>query len=296
MWKGWAGFWFSPVPLVNLALFRIALCLSLFLMYLSRQKDLNLFFTEQGILPKALALTVLPEFYRPAFVLSFWPDLWVGGLHLLFLFCLLLYMMGIGGRFLGFVCAFFNMAFLQRNYGIVFGADQIGGIFLLYLAFTQSCSRFSLWNWKGQKNTEENSSDFWTPIFYRFIQIQLCLIYIYSGFEKLKGNSWWDGTALWRILANSQIVIMDLSWTRNFSLLIVFLSFMTVLFEIYFSVLVFNSKTRKYILAAGVVFHAGIGVIMSLFSFAGVMLAPYLLFVKTESLKVFLRRFHIGIR
>ncbi len=296
IWKNWKNFWFSPVPLVNLALFRIALCFNLFFISLSRQKDFQLFFTDLGMLPKSFALQVYPDFYRPSFVLSFWPDSWVGGLHILFLFCLLLYTLGIGGRILGLICAYFSLAFLQRNYTILLGADQIGGIFIMYLAFTDCCSRLSVLNWRRKSKSADNSTDLLTPLFYRMIQVQLCVIYAYSGFEKLKGNSWWDGTALWRVLANSQMVILDLTWLRNFPLVIVLVSFLTILFEIYFPVLVFNSKTRNYILAAGVLFHAGIGFFMALFGFAGIMVAPYLLFLRPESLKNFLRRLRFQIQ
>lgn len=280
----WNRFWFLPVPLLNLGLFRIVLCFNFFFMYLSRQKDVNLFFTDQGILPKSLALKALPEFYRPSFVLSFWPDSWVAIIHGLFLLLLLLWGLGIGGRWIGWICAFLHLSFLQRNYGIAFGADQIGGIFMLYLAATQSNERLSILNWKKKELKEEWSSGFLTPVFYRMIQVQLCVIYAFTGFEKLKGTTWWDGTALWSVFANSQMVIADLTWMKSFPLLIVALSFSTIFFEIYFFPFVIFKATRKYILAAGFFFHMGIGVVMALFSFAIMMLAPYILFLSPDFL------------
>ncbi len=116
----WSQFWFAPVPLLNLAVFRILVCFNFFFMYLSRQNDLALFFTDQGILPKSLALKALPEFYRAPVVLSFWPDSWVFGLHGLLLGGLFLWALGIGGRWIGWICVFLHLAFLQRNYGIAF--------------------------------------------------------------------------------------------------------------------------------------------------------------------------------
>ncbi len=300
-WNGWKNFWFSPVPLLNLAVFRIILCADFFFMYLDRQKDLNLFLSDQGILPKELALKALPEFYRPLVVLSFWPDSWLGVVHGLFLLCLALFALGIGGRVVGILCSFFQIAFIQRNYGVAFGADQVGGIFLMYLALTNCCERLSVWNWikekffasKGSFKTE--SSDVLTSMFYRMVQVHLCVIYVYTGFEKLKGASWWDGTALWSVLANPQMVIADLTWTKNLPLLIVFISFTTILFEVYFPALVANKRTRKYVLMAGVCFHAGIGITMALYTFAIVMLAPYVLFIKKETVQSVLDRLQMLI-
>lgn len=285
----WSRFWFEPVPLLNLAVFRIILCFNFFFMYLSRQKDVSLFYTDQGILPKSLAFRALPEFYRPPVMLSFWPDSWVSAMHALLLLGLLLWGLGIGGRVIGWLCVFLHLAFLERNYGIAFGADQIGGIFMLYLAATKSCDRLSILNWKQKKLKEDWSHGFLTPVFYRMIQVQLGVIYAYTGFEKLKGATWWDGTALWSVFANSQMVIADLTWMKNLPMVIALISFSTVFFEIYFFPFVIFKATRKYVLTVGFFFHMGIGVIMALYSFAIMMLAPYVLFLSPQSLD--LRRF-----
>jgi hypothetical protein len=113
----------------------------------------------------------------------------------------------------------------------------------------------------------------------------MCVIYIYTGMEKLKGASWWDGTALWSVFANPQMVIVDLTWLRHFSFLIAAATFLTVLFEVYFPVLVWNPKLRKKLLCVGLLFHSGIGLVMALWGFALVMVAPYVLFLSENDLK-----------
>jgi hypothetical protein len=70
-----------------------------------------------------------------------------------------------------------------------------------------------------------------------------------------------------------------MTWMRHLPLLIVFISFSTILFEIYFPVLVWVKGLRKYLLIGGVLFHLGIGVVMALWSFAFLMMTPYLLFI-----------------
>jgi len=119
------------------------------------------------------------------------------------------------------------------------------------------------------------------------IQIQLCVIYFYTGLEKLKGGTWWDGTALWSVFANPQMVIADLTWLKNFPLVVVALTFATVLFEVYFPALVWFKKTRIIMLLIGISFHMGIGVFMALYSFAFIMMAPYILFVSKRDIDDF---------
>jgi hypothetical protein len=266
---------------------RILLGATLFLLYLSRQGVIGLFFTDQGILPSQLALEVIPEFYRPVFSWAFWPDSWNGAVHGVYLVGLLCFTLGLGVRATFLLTWVLHTSFIQRNYGVAFGADLIGGLFLLYLSFTHCAVRYSLNHLLGLKSLKEKSHDLLSNAFYRVIQIQLCIIYGYTGFEKLKGSTWWDGTALWSVFANPQMVIWDMTWMSHFPWVIVYLTFTTVLFEIYFPALVWFKPLKFPLLVFGVAFHFGIGLLMSLFSFAFVMLAPYFLFLESSQLDTF---------
>ena len=292
IWQGWSHFWFDCNQLLNLAVFRILFAGTLVLMYLNRQMDVSLFYTDEGILPKVLSHQILPENFRPPLQLVFWPDSWVLGVHAIFILALLMVCLGFYSRIFGVIASYLHLAFLFRNYGVAFGADQVTSFFLIYLTFTQSDARLSLRAWlRERKGKAPLSGDLLTSVFYRFLQLQLCIIYVYSGLEKLKGQSWWDGTALWSVLANPQMVIADFTWTRHVPLLIVLISFSTILFELYFPVLVWVKAVRKYLLATGIFFHIGIGVVMALWSFAAVMITPYALFLPEEYLKTKLSRF-----
>lgn len=287
IWQGWDQFWFGSRDLKLLAIFRIILCGAMTLMALERQRDWQLFFSEQGIVPKDLALSIFPDFIRPYFVMTFWSDIWIPWVHALLIFSLLLLTLGMGGRLLTLLAWFLHMAFLQRNYSIAFGADVIGGIFLLYMAGTQACAEYSLWTKIFPKKHRPIRSDLLTNLFYQLILVQLCVIYAYTGFEKLKGASWWDGTALWSVLINSQMVIANMEWLRYFPWAVVFFTFVTILFEIYFPVLVWVKKLKVPLLLIGISFHMGIGVLMGLWGFALVMLAPYVMFLRSvDELKI----------
>jgi hypothetical protein len=294
IWNQWDVFWFSERSLLNLAVFRIILTLSLGGLYFNRMSDLMKYYGEDGFLPKRFALQVLPEFYRPSFLIASWPDSWIYPLHLLLLTGVLLLAFGIGGRILNIVVWILHVAFLQRNFSIAFGADLIGGIFLLLMIGTQSCARLSLVNLIRKRNVQVHS-DLFTNMFYRLIQIQLTAIYMWSGFEKLKGASWWDGTALWTVLANPQMVIFDMTWTRHVPLAIAAVTISTVLFEIYFPFLIFSKATRSLALVLGLFFHLGIGVLVSLWSFSALMLCPYVLFFPESTTQSFLRKLGIQV-
>ena len=286
-WAAWDEFWFAPKPLINIAAFRLVLCFTLFTMYLSRQPDVRLFFMNEGLLPESQARSIMPLFYQPPFEWHFWSDAWAPSLHLFLIFGLLLLGLGIGGRVLNALVWVVSIGFLQRNYSVAFGADLIGNIFLFLMIGMNSCERLSLLNVLKPEGFKHRvlSSDLLTGVFYCMVQIQLCVIYMYTGFEKFRGASWWDGTALWTVMANSQMVVADMTWLRNVPLVVVGLAFATILFEIYFGVLIWIRKFRPVLMIVGACFHLGIGLIMALFSFSFVMLAPYFLWMEPQRIE-----------
>ena len=247
------------------------------------------------------SIHLIPDFYRPLFDTFIWGENYFQIVHLVFLIFLFLLTIGIGGRWLAIPCWFIHMSFLHRNYSIAFGADLIGGIFLFYLSLTQSCARLSIWNWIKEKyfkfkNLNPIQADLFTTVFYRFAQIQLCIIYAYSGFEKLKGQTWWDGMALWNVFANPQMTVVDMTWTRFIPWIIPVMTYSTIFFEIYFCILAWVRPTRLVFLTMGLVFHIGIGSIMALHAFALVMIAPYVLFLyEKETLNLF-KKFRLELK
>lgn len=280
----WDEFWFGQVSLTNLALMRIVLGFTMVWIYSSRYSDWKVFYGAEGLLPRHLALEVMPQYYEPLWTWFFWSDSMAGLVHAFFILGLIFVTIGLGGRWVSLLTWVLHIGFLHRNYAIAFGADVVACLFLLYLSLTQATARYSLdqvlskkLRWKGVQ-----TSDLLSSVFYRLIQIQLCVIYFYSGLEKLKGPSWWDGTALWTIIANSQMVIADLTWMKSLPLLIVVMTFGTMIFEIYFPALVWTRFWRKKLLVFGFFFHLGIGLLMALFGFSGVMLSAYCLFLNEQ--------------
>ncbi|MNK08115.1 Sporulation-delaying protein SdpB [compost metagenome] len=281
--SSWDRFWFAPTNLLGLAYMRILLCGTLAIMYIIRSFNLE-YYTDQSWIPRIYALKIMQEGYRPPFLWFFWPDSMGSLMHTILVVLLVLLTLGIGGRWLMWAAWLIDLAFVQRNYGVNFGADLIGSIFLFYMMFTQSCERLSVLSlWRKKKNFK--SSDLLSSLMIRMMQIQICVIYAYTGFEKLKGASWWDGTALWSVMANPQITTMDFSFLRFLPWSIALFGFITVLFEIYFPVMVAWKKTRYLWLILGFGMHFGIGASMALWNFSALMVSTYFLFIEPSILE-----------
>lgn len=284
IWKVWDQFWFSPVSLLNLAWMRILLLGTLLYLYAVRSFNLE-FFSEATWISQENKLSLLAESYQPSFSWYFFSDQWAVVFHTLLIILLVLGFLGIGNRFLLLLAWVLDMAFIQRNYAINFGADVIGSVFLLYLSMTPCMERISLQKWiRKNRNFEVFSKpqDLLASFFYRIMQIQIAVIYGYTGFEKLKGGSWWEGTALWSVLGNPQMTTFDFSWIRHFAPIVALATIGTILFEIYWPMAMLSKRSRNLFLVMGVFFHLGIAVTMGLMPFSLVMLSTYFLFLSPE--------------
>ncbi|MFP5519740.1 MAG: HTTM domain-containing protein [Bdellovibrionia bacterium] len=275
--KLWDQFWFAPQNTLNLAFLRIVLCGTLFYLYLARSWNLNFFSSEAWVQPEQ-ALQLLHEGYRPVFSWYFFSDSWAIPMHAMLVLILFFAMLGLGNRLLLLAAWVINIAFMQRNYAVNFGADVIGSLFLLYLSFTPAFERLSVVSLFRKRKFRESTS-LVESVFYRLMMVQISIIYAYTGFEKLKGGSWWDGTALWSVVGNPQMTTMDFSWLRHFPLVIALMTFVTVLFEIYWPFAVFIRKTKYWFLGLGVMFHTGIALMMGLGPFSVIMMSTYFLFI-----------------
>lgn len=293
--KRFSAFLFASQRNESLGAMRILL--GLVLLYLSIYRHFNIDqFMAGSIIPRDQALEMFPEFYKPWIQFFFWPDVLAPAFHLVLILLYVLMVLGLTNRILLFATWIIAQGFIQRNYSILFGADLIGNLLLFFLSFT-SCSRW--WSvrplifgyltrtfstldrlFKKLKWPRVISGllDDLSHVAFRLLQIQICVIYAYTGLEKLKGLSWWDGTALWTVLANPQFTNYDLIWLRNFPIVFALGTFITIIFEVYFPVMVYMKKTRAIWLGLGVLFHLGIGFLLGLMPFSLVMLSTYFLF------------------
>ena len=111
-------------------------------------------------------------------------------------------------------------------------------------------------------------------------QLQVIFIYLVSGWDKLASNAWRSGDAIDYVvhLRNLYNPMFGGMFENPGSQMV--LSWLTILFELAFVVLVWFKKTRIPILIIGIFFHLFIWIVMSLPDFALTMIISYILFLK----------------
>lgn len=119
------------------------------------------------------------------------------------------------------------------------------------------------------------------------IAAQVCLIYAVSGWYKVQGSFWQDGTALYYVLHLGDIT----PWpalshaVANSGLIVLLLTYGTVIVEVAFPFTLFNSRVRTVMVAIMMSMHAGIGILLGLPFFALAMIAADALFLPTALLR-----------
>lgn len=294
--QAWDQFWFKPIDTLPLACFRFCVCSVLFVTYSIRFFDIRLFFYESGLLSSdsAKAFQKIETEHVLHFILS--SDAWLYMAHLALLVALLLMALGIGNRLLSVATFFLHLIFIQRNPSIVYGLDSAATFWLFYLMLAKVQGQMQWIHYFFHKRKtglvlEKKDRGYWgNQIVIRLIQIQLCVMYLFSGLYKLKGHSWWEGTALWEALSFYDLAPIDFSFLLGMPVVVAGLTWFVFLFELYFPVLIWIPKLRNTLLSLGLLMHILIAVSMGLYLFALIVLCAYLLFISPQTLKNWISR------
>ncbi len=126
----------------------------------------------------------------------------------------------------------------------------------------------------------------------RLMQVHLALIYFAMAMAQLREETWWQGTAVWWMMAKSDSRLVDLTFLNRafdgmglgqaFVYLINFLTHIIVLYEFCFAFLIWNSLARPILLMLGVFIWTGLALICGSVSFAILMMIASLAFLRQK--------------
>ncbi len=190
---------------------------------------------------------------------------------------------GIGRWVTALTVAVFFDVLQKMNVGILNGGDRLAKLVLIYLVFASSYQYFVF---KKSTATDEESTKFKNllgNLAALSIMLQLCVSYFSSGLAKLITPMWLNGEAGYYALSIERFsgtpfnsFIVQQHW------LVYILTYATLFFEVLFPVLIWFKKIRKPLLAAGLIFHAGIYIFMMIYGFQLVFILLYGLFLPNE--------------
>jgi hypothetical protein len=282
--RGWQRFWFAPAAPHTLAVIRILGGAMLFYTHLVWSKDLLAFLGPQAWISRETAIAMNPAWsWSYLYYIESPTTLWV--LHIAALATFALLTLGLFTRVVSILAAIITISYSHRLVGTQFGLDQINALLALYLAVGPCGAAYSLDRWLACRRTGARlpvTPSVSANIALRLIQLHMCIIYLFGGISKMRGDTWWDGTAVWLAIANYEYQSIDMTWLVHFPFVVALASHLTIFWETFYCVLIWPRATRPVFLAMAVAVHGGIAVCLGMITFGLVMIIANLAFVPAE--------------
>jgi hypothetical protein len=275
LWQAWNRFWFTPALPHTLALIRITAGAMLFYTHLVWSLDLMAFLGPQSWVNPAAIREIHSGMYT-------WSYLWyvespavLWFLHLVALLVFAALTVGWHTRVVSIAAAVITLSYCHRLTGSLFGLDQINAMLALYLAVGSSGDVFSVDRWRAARATGATGdvpATISSNLAVRLIQLHMCVIYLFGGIGKMRGELWWDGSASWFALANLEYQSWDLTWLVRYPFILALATHLTVFWETFYPFLIWPRLTRPLTLAMAVAVHGGIALFLGMPTFGLVML------------------------
>jgi len=303
--EAWDRFWFTPRRTETLAVLRIGTGLMLLYSHLVLATDLFSFLgTEAWINNDTAAALHDGTFGPPTAATSYlWhidSPLLLGLHHAVTIVVTLCMTVGFLTRLSVPIAFLLQLMLIHRLMGALFGLDQIVTYCAMYLAVTPCGAVWSVDAWYRKRRWGQNAAigSRWlnwllpadrlsvaATVGTRLLQLHLCVIYLFGGLAKARGQLWWDGTALWFAVANLEYQSWDVTFLAAYPKLFTALTHLTLFWEIFYCALVWPHRTRPIVLALAVAVHGGIAVFMGMITFGTMMIIANAVFIPPESIR-----------
>jgi hypothetical protein len=294
--RAWNDFWFRPCDPTLVSLLRIGVGLVALLHLASYSSDLVRWFGADGLLPPDTVDALLGGggTYHPTY-LSFANSptaLWI--CHASGMVAALALTLGFFSRTSAALTALAALAITNRAPIISGQVEPVLIFMLLYLCIAPAGARLSLDAvlrpflpaQPFANFAHNNEPSVLSNLSLRLMQVHFAAFYLMMALAKTYGDAWWDGAAVWHLIAQTQSRPVDLSFLRGNEALGFLLNAWTHLIawaQLLFPFLVWNRFTRPVILAAAALMWISLLPLTGLTSFCLLMLVGLGCFLPAEA-------------
>jgi hypothetical protein len=194
---------------------------------------------------------------------------------------------------------FLTLMVCHRATGYLFGLDQVVMMLAMYLIIAPCGATWSVDAWLRKKKGWEsplfpaNVESSLNTIATRLIQCHLAIVYLFGGLGKLRGEMWWDGSAMWFAFASYEYQSLDATWMGRYPMLLAVVTHLTLFWEVFYCALVWPRWSRYWLVGMAVVMHSGIALFLGMVTFGMMMIVANLAFLEPA----FMRRiFQVVLR
>lgn len=280
--EAWNRFWFTPAAPHTLAAIRVLGGAMLLYTHVVWSIQLEAFLGPHAFVDNATALKLQDDWFTWSYLWYIESPALLWTVHIAALVVLALFTLGLFTRVMSVLAFVITLSYCHRLHGALFGLDQVNAMLATYLMLAPCGEVYSLDRWLRARRPGEwvaPRASVSTNIAIRLIQLHMCVIYLFGGISKLRGQMWWDGSAVWGAIASLEYQSLDLTWMANYAWLIAALSHITVFWETFYCFTVWPKWSRPVTLALAVAVHGGIAIALGMITFGLAMIIANLAFV-----------------
>lgn len=268
--------WFFPlVSLRVIRLTRISVGLVLLGTWFMWLPHVHAFFTNEGMISAQTILKTSTYSHLSLFFLNdaVWFVYFCFGLFALGILGLIT---GMGGRLSAIVTYLMFLSFASRLPLVFYGAIDILHTTLFFLMFLPAAG-YRPWSAGGVEERNRLVPS-WAM---RMLQLALCIVYFFAAMQKVRYNTWWNGTEILASLS-TRFGAFDFYWLSRYPLLVNLMTYGSWMSEVAFPFLVWNRATHRFSLIMIAGMHVGIWFLMNASLFSPAMLANLAAFLTPE--------------
>jgi hypothetical protein len=292
---GWNRFWFTPSDPITLSAIRVLTALVALGLYLTYWPDLQRLFGPDGLLSRDSMLElrgnvpVFSMFDHAQTASALAVMYWTGAL------ALVLMLVGLFTRVTTVLALVAVLSLIHRGPVVARPVDDIVAMLMVYLCIGPCGAAFSVDARLARQRGDRSQSMLHSAprlssagtISLRLMQVHLTAIYAAMALAKLKGAPWWNGMAVWGLVArpDSRVVNLTALAAQSWIYVINLWTLAIVAFELCFALLIWNRTARPLLLALALPMWLATAVVSGMISFGLIMLVANLAFVSPEAMR-----------
>ena len=297
----WNRFWFAPASSLPMCVLRILVGLLAAAHFLELGQGLNIWCANDGVVPPAavrrlLELTSSGTEYRYSYLNGLPASSALLVIHVLAIVASLMFAVGLLTRISGLLTLAALLAYVHRIPQVAGHAEPVLSFLIAYLCIAPSGAWLSL-DRRLFGSSKDNATlrivlgaadaPVAANVALRLTQVHLAMFYAMMGLTKLYGDAWWEGSAVWILLAQTQSRPLDLTsirrWGQIGEYVVNFWTHAIVYFELAFGILIWTRIGRPILLWLSVLIWASVILVTGQLLFGLTMLAANVAFLPAKA-------------
>jgi hypothetical protein len=272
LWHRFETWLFTETDTRHWAFFRIGAALVTLSLFLTVRPDLLDLYGKYGYIQSDLIDTALPTYQLRLHYLMSWLGIadaqeivFLNGVYWTYIGTLICLLLGFLTRLAAAMSLFFQLLFIGSGIAYNYGGDWFIASSFFYCLLFPVGSRYAVDGFLFKNH----ASNF--RLYNLVLQGHLCMVYLFAGFSKSLGTTWWNGEAIWRSVMAIDFRMFDVSILAHYPMLLTALGVSVLILELGYPLFVSMPKTRRLCLFATVGMHIGIAIFMKLWFFAAIL-------------------------